>query len=167
MTRTSIAALVVATAATIALAGVRVNGQAEAAAPGLRGIRSKAEIDRIVAGLRSGALKGPQALFQEPNGTYRVYTSYIDRRKGIPDIHVNDDEIFVVLSGSAACTLGGDLENRTVGPDHDFHGDRIVGGTTTTVGVGDIVSAPHGTAHQMDPGDGHILYAVIKIIRKP
>jgi len=164
MKRTSIAILTLAIA--LAVAGVRVNGQPEAAAPGLRGIRSKAEIDAIVTGLRSGTLKGPQALFQEPNGTYRVYTSYIDHRKGIADIHVTDDEIFVILSGSARCTLGGDIDNKTLGADHDYHGDRVVGGTTRTVAPGDIVSAPHGTAHQMDPGDGHILYVVIKILRK-
>ena len=60
------------------------------------------------------------------------------------------------------------LNNAPIGSDdHDFHGNTIVGGTTKTVAEGDIVSAPHGTAHQMDPGDGHILYIVIKIIRKP
>jgi mannose-6-phosphate isomerase-like protein (cupin superfamily) len=163
MRRTSIAVL--ALAAALAMTGARVNGQAEPPA-GLRGVRSKAEIDALVAGLRSGALKGPQSLFEVPNGSYRVYTSYIDHRKGVADIHVDDDEIFVVLSGSAACTLGGDIENKTLGPGSDYHGATIIGGTTRTIGVGDIVSAPHGTAHQMDPGDGHVLYIVIKIIGK-
>jgi mannose-6-phosphate isomerase-like protein (cupin superfamily) len=166
MKRTSIA--IAALAAVLTISGVRVNGQSDAAAPGLRGVRTKAEIDAIVAGLRSGALKGPQALFREPDGAYRVYTSYIDHRKGVADIHINDDEVFVILSGLATCTLGGDIQNKTIGSDdHDFHGNTIVGGTTKTVAEGDIVSAPHGTAHQMDPGDGHILYIVIKIIRKP
>jgi hypothetical protein len=152
--------------AVLVMGGAHLNGQPEATA-GLRGVRAKADIDAIVAGLRNGTLKGPQSLFEVPNGPYRVYTSYIDHRKGVADIHVDDDEIFVVLSGSAACTLGGDIENKTLAAaDHTYHGDRIVGGTTKTIAAGDIVSAPRGTAHQMDPGDGHVLYVVIKILRK-
>jgi mannose-6-phosphate isomerase-like protein (cupin superfamily) len=132
----------------------------------LRGIKSKSELDALVAKLRAGELKGPQSLFEKERGTYRVYTSHIDKRKGMADIHPDDDEIFLVLSGSARCTLGGDIaEKKLVGTD--YHGTQIVGGTTTTVSAGDIVSAPRGTAHQMDPGTGHVLYVVIKIIGKP
>lgn len=137
------------------------------ASPGLRGIESKADLDALVSRLRSGELKGPQKLFEEDHGTYRVYTSYIDNRRGVADIHVNDDELFLVLSGSAQCTLGGDIADKKVGLDGDYHGAQVVGGTTRTVAVGDIVSAPRGTAHQMDPGTGHILYVVVKIIGKP
>ncbi len=139
-----------------------------AANPGLRGIKSKSEIDGLVAGLRAGKLKGPQPLFQEERGTYRVYTSFIDRRKGVADIHVDDDEVFLILSGSARCTLGGDIVNKTRGgDDNDYHGSEIVGGETRTIGAGDVISAPRGTAHQMDPGTGHVLYIVIKIKGKP
>lgn len=152
----------------LAIGAAGAGAQAPASLPGLTGIRSKAEIDALVARLRSGALKGAQPLFEQEHGTYRVYTSYIDHRKGLADIHVDDDEIFVVLSGAAQCTLGGDIANKTLGPGpaRDYHGTEIVGGVTRAIAEGDVVSAPRGTAHQMDAGTGHILYIVIKIIGK-
>lgn len=133
----------------------------------LRGVRSKADLEALVARLRSGELKGPQALFQgDPQGPYRVYTSYISNRKGLADIHTTDDEIFVVLSGSALCTLGGDIPDKKL-EGRDYHGPLVVGGVTRQVAAGDIVSAPRGTPHQMDPGSGHIVYVVIKIFGQP
>ena len=140
-----------------------LSGQTGRGAEGLSGIKSKAELEKIVAGLRSGELKDAQALFDAaPQGPYRIYTSYISARKGRADIHPQDDEIFVVLSGSARCTIGGDIPDKRL-EGHDYHGTSVSGGVTREVGVGDIVSAPRGTAHQMDPGSGHILYVVIKV----
>ena len=148
-------------------ASVGLLAQPKPSEEGLRGIKSRTELEAVVSKLRSGELKGPQTLFQADHGPYRIYTSYIDNRKGAADIHVADDEIFVVLSGSAQCTLGGDIADKKLGPENDYHGTQVVGGVTRPVAAGDIVSAPRGTAHQMDPGAGHILYVVIKIIGKP
>lgn len=134
---------------------------------GLRGVKSKAELEALVSKLRSGQLKGPQTLFEGDKGPYRIYTSYIDNRKGVADIHALDDEVFVVLSGSAQCTLGGDIADKKLIQENEYRGTQIVGGVTRPVAAGDIVSAPHGTAHQMDPGAGHVLYVVIKMIKNP
>jgi mannose-6-phosphate isomerase-like protein (cupin superfamily) len=150
-------------AATLGAAGV-LPAQTKPGPEALRGVKSKSDLDAIVAKLRSGELKGPQALFEaEPQGPYRVYTSYINARKGLADIHPTDDEIFVILSGSAECTLGGDIPDKKL-EGRDYHGPAVVGGVTRSVAAGDIVSAPRGTAHQMDPGAGHVLYVVIKIL---
>jgi mannose-6-phosphate isomerase-like protein (cupin superfamily) len=130
----------------------------------LRGHRRKAEIDALVEGLRSGRLQGAQEIFARDGGPYRVYTSYIEKRVGHADIHAQDDEIFLVLSGAADCTLGGDISDKTLVRNGEYRGTRIVGGSTSPVGPGDIISAPRGTAHQMDPGQGHILYVVIKVM---
>ena len=126
-------------------------------------IKTRAEIDALVKGLREGTLKGPQALFEREGGPHRIYTSFIDRRKGAADIHATDDEIFLVMSGAADCTLGGDIEDQTLARPNEYRGTRIVGGVTRRVGPGDVVSAPRGTPHQMDPGQGHIVYLVIKV----
>lgn len=130
----------------------------------LAGWSSKATLDDVVTRLRSGALTGPQPVFERPNGPYRVYTSFIDRRKGAADIHEADDEIFLVLSGSARSTLGGRIVDGTRTAPREQRGTVIEGGTTRDVGPGDLVSAPRGTPHQMDPGNGHVLYVVIKVI---
>lgn len=133
----------------------------------LAGWKSRAELDALVASLRSGELEGEQAIFRREDGPYRVYTSFIDNRRGIADIHEKDDEIFVVISGSARSTLGGTLVASTRRSRYELRGTHIAGGSTRQVGVGDIISAPRGTAHQMDATGGHILYIVIKVIGRP
>ena len=133
-------------------------------ADALRGVKTKQQLEELVAKLRSGELEGAQAIFEREGGPYRIYTSYIDNRKGGADIHVADDEIFVVLSGSAELTLGGDIADKRLARENEYRGTVMAGGTTRSVAAGDIISAPRGTAHQMDPGEGHILYVVIKVI---
>ena len=133
-------------------------------ADSLAGWAPRAELDAVVAKLRSGELKGPQTLFERPDGPYRVYTSFIDGRKGAADIHAADDEVYVVLSGSARSTLGGDITDKKRTAPNEYRGTQISGGVSRTVGVGDIISAPRGTAHQMDATGGHILYVVIKVM---
>jgi mannose-6-phosphate isomerase-like protein (cupin superfamily) len=147
--------------------GLAVAAQPAGESDPLRGFKHRAEIEALVRGLREGTLTGPQALFAREGGPYRVYTSFIDGRKGAADIHATDDEIFVVLSGEADCTLGGDIADKTLARPHEYRGTRIAGGITSRVGPGDIVSAPRGTAHQMDPGAGHVLYIVIKVAGAP
>lgn len=147
---------------TIVLATCVTLGAQPAKAPDpLVGVKTKAEIDQIVKKIRSGELTGPQNLFERDKGQYRIYTSYIDNRKGGADIHV-DDEVFVVLSGSAQVTLGGDITDKTSPSPNEFRGSVIAGGASRQIGAGDIVSVPRGVAHQMNPGTGHILYIVIK-----
>ncbi len=129
----------------------------------LAGVKTKADIDALIAEIRSGELKGTQALFERENGPYRIYTSYIENRKGAADIHGTDDEVFLILSGSAEVTLGGDVTDKKATADNEFRGTTIAGGSTHSVGPGDIISIPRGTAHQMNPGTGHVLYIVIKM----
>ena len=149
-------------AASVTMAGGAVAHGGDA--DGLRGVKSRQELAEIVDRLRSGEVEGAQTLFERPDGPYRIYTSYIDNRKGAADIHVVDDEIFVVLSGSAQLTLGGDIADKRLARENEYRGTAITGGSTVSVSAGDIVSAPRGTAHQMDPGTGHVLYVVIKVM---
>lgn len=145
----------------------RGQAQAPAVPDALVGWKSQVELDALVATLRRGELKGPQTLFERPRGPYRIYTSFIDNRRGAADIHETDDEIFIVLSGGGRSTLGGDIADPRATAAHEIRGTRIVDGVSRTVGVGDIISAPRGTPHQMDATGGHILYVVIKIIGLP
>jgi mannose-6-phosphate isomerase-like protein (cupin superfamily) len=156
MSRRALAILLLVTGAALAQTG--------APATSLGGVKTKAEIDALVARIRSGELQGPQTLFERENGPYRIYTSYIDARKGAADIHVADDEIFLIVSGSAQFTLGGDLVDKKLARENEYRGTVIAGGVTRPVATGDIASAPRGTPHQMDPGSGHVLYIVIKVI---
>jgi len=129
----------------------------------LAGVKTKTELEQLVAKIRSGELKGPQMLFDRDKGPYQIYTSFIEKRKGAADIHGADDEIFVILDGAATATLGGDVTDKKPSGEHEFRGTTIAGGVRRPVAAGDLVSVPRGTPHQMDAGSGEVLYLVIKI----
>ena len=131
---------VLSTAAVVLGAACLLQAQTSVPSNPLAGWVQQAELDQLVAKLRSGELKGPQTLFERTDGPYRVYTSFIDQRKGAADIH----------------------EAKATGP-HEYRGTAIDGGVTRTVAAGDIVSVPRGTPHQMDATGGHVLYVVVKI----
>jgi mannose-6-phosphate isomerase-like protein (cupin superfamily) len=143
--------------------GMTVLAETSPPADRLVGVKTKAEIDALVSKIQAGELKGPQMLFDREKGPYQIYTSFIEKRKGAADIHAVDDEVFLIVSGSAMATLGGDVTDRKPTGENEFRGTTIAGGTTRAVGVGDIVSVPHGTAHQMDASTGQVLYLVIKM----
>jgi len=147
----------------LAACGLILLAQQTAPLDPLAGVKTKAEIDALVAKVRSGELKGAQNLFEKENGPYRVYTSFIDNRKGAADLHGVDDEIFLIMSGSAEVTLGGEIVDAKATAEKELRGTIIKGGTTRSVAAGDMISIPHGTAHQMNPGKGRVLYIVIKI----
>ena len=147
----------------IAVCGLLLSARQTAPVDKLAGVKTKAEIDALFAKVRSGELTGAQNLFNQDKGPYRVYTSVIENRKGAADIHGLDDEIFLIVGGSAEVTLGGDITDKKSTAANEFRGTVIAGGTTRSVAVGDIISIPRGMAHQMNPGKGQVLYVVIKI----
>ncbi len=128
----------------------------------LAGVKTKAELDQLVAKIRAGELKGPQMLFDRENGPYQVYTSFIEKRRGAADIHAAADEIFLILHGAATVTLGGNVTDKTLTGENEFRGTTIAGGVSRPVAEGDVISVPRGTPHQMDAGTGDVLYLVIK-----
>ncbi len=146
----------------LAACGLILLAQQTAPLDPLAGVKTKAAIDGLVAKVRSGELKGAQNLFERDKGPYRVYTSFIDNRKGAADIHAVDDEIFLIASGAAEVTLGGDITDKKSTAENEFRGTIIKGGTATRVAVGDMISIPAGTAHQMNATGGQVVYLVIK-----
>lgn len=144
--------------------GLVLLGQTKAKDDTLAGVKKKTEIDALVEKILQGEVEGPQSLFERENGPYRIITSYINNRKGVAESHGNVDELFLILSGSAEFTLGGEIVDKKAIRENEFRGLAIDGGTIHSIGVGDLISIPRGLAHQMNPGTGHILYIVIKII---
>lgn len=100
------------------------------------------------------------------DGRYSIDSSYFHaKHKAEAQAHTEIDEIFVVLSGAAQVTLGGDLTDKFFqrGDKTQLRGTGIKGGTVRRVAQGDLVSIPRGTPHHVDPGEGYIVYMVIKI----
>jgi mannose-6-phosphate isomerase-like protein (cupin superfamily) len=139
------------------------------AVPGdkLAGVVTKAELDSLAAKLLSGELKGTQTLFDREGGPYKIYTSFIQNRKGAADLHAGDDEIFLIISGAAQVTLGGEITDKKATAENELRGSVIANGKVLSVTAGDMISIPRGTAHQMNPGTGHVLYVVIKMTSHP
>ncbi|MBE3129542.1 MAG: hypothetical protein IMZ54_02340 [Acidobacteria bacterium] len=133
----------------------------------LTGVVTKAELDALAAKLRSGELKGMQTLFDREGGPYKIYTSFIQNRKGAADLHALDDEIFLIISGAAEVTLGGEITDKKATAENELRGSVIANGKVSSVTAGDMISIPRGTAHQMNPGTGHVLYVVIKMTSHP
>lgn len=158
MKKTTLAGMIVLAACALAVLAAQT-----APLDKLAGVKTKAEIETLVAKVLSGELKGPQNLFEKDKGPYRIYTSFIEKRKGAADLHGADDEIFLIVSGAAVVTLGGDITDKKATAENEFRGSVIKGGTATPVAAGDMVSIPAGTAHQMDASGGQVLYLVIKI----
>jgi mannose-6-phosphate isomerase-like protein (cupin superfamily) len=134
----------------------------------LAGVKSRAELEQLDVLLRAGAVPPEisRQLFAKEGAAYSIDTSYFANRTQTPQLHVNYDEVFVVLSGAARLRLGGEL---VAGKPHnndpnEIRSPNMKGGITQTVAAGDVISVPRGTVHQVNPGVGHIHYMVIKVM---
>jgi quercetin dioxygenase-like cupin family protein len=160
--------LLLAGLAATAMAGGVSSGAGE---DGFAGVKSRAELEQLDVLLRAGAVPPEisRQLFKREGAAYSIDTSYFANRTQTPQLHVQYDEIFVVLSGAATLRLGGELiEGKPHGGDaNEIRSPNMKGGITRTVATGDVISVPRGTVHQVQPGIGHIHYMVIKIMGKP
>lgn len=166
MRRLFLAAVVAA-----ALAG-GVSAQAPAAHNGIQdalaGVKTRAEIEQIDVLARAGAVPPElsRELFAREGAAYSIDTSYFANRVQTPQLHLTYDEVFVVLSGAAKLTLGGELVNGKPhnGDPLEIRSPEMKGGTKQTIAAGDVISVPRGTVHFVNPGVGHIHYMVIKVM---
>jgi quercetin dioxygenase-like cupin family protein len=129
------------------------------------GVVTKADLQQLAAKLKSGELKGSIMVFNSAD-RYALTTSYFAKKKQIPHLHAGHDEIMLIVSGSGKFTLGGELINGA--PEDGYKWDEVMGteikgGAVYDVKEGDIISAPRGTPHMMDAGDGSVVYIVIKV----
>jgi len=155
-----------------ALASAAVGSVSSAAGEGgLVGVKSRTELEQLDVLLRAGAVppEVSRKLFSQEGAAYSIDTSYFQNRTQTPQLHVTYDEIFVVLSGAATLTLGGELIDGKVyqGDPAEVRSPNMKGGSTRTIATGDVVSVPRGTVHQVKTGVGHIHYMVIKVMGKP
>ena len=130
---------------------------------GLTGFKTKAELDAIVAKFQSGELNRAQLLFGRDHGAYHAGINRISGRH-IAEMHMNKDEFFVVLAGSATMTVGGtltDAKPRSALDPSEVRGVAITGGKSQKISAGDVISVPFGTPHEINPGNGEIVYICV------
>jgi len=68
---------------------------------------------------------------------------------GVGELHERFDDLMIVEEGSATLVTGGSLVDPKTGENGEIRGTSVQGGTSKTIGVGDVVIVPAGVPHQM------------------
>jgi mannose-6-phosphate isomerase-like protein (cupin superfamily) len=69
------------------------------------------------------------------------------KKPGRPAIHPTQGEYAIVLEGSGTLVFGGTMADPEVSNPNLVQGSRIEGGTTRTLGPGDVILIPAGVPH--------------------
>lgn len=82
---------------------------------------------------------------------------------GATEIHENWSDIFIVQSGEADVTIGGDVSGALATAPGEWRGGTITGGHVRHVRTGDILWIPAGMPHLTIPtGDAPFRYLTVK-----
>jgi len=75
-------------------------------------------------------------------------------KSGVGELHQNFDDLMIVEEGTAKLMTGGSLVDPKPGDNGEVRGTSVQGGTSKTIGVGDVVIVPAGVPHQilLEPG---------------
>ena len=97
---------------------------------------------------------------------YGNYSFMVAHREGTgeAEYHATQADIFVVQSGAATLTVGGELvDGKTTAPN-ELRATSIKGGEEKKLAAGDIVTIPAKVAHQvkLEPGK-EFTYFVVKV----
>ena len=95
-------------------------------------------------------------------GTFAVQTSRRVKPGG-PEVHMNQDEVMYVVSGSATLVTGGAITGLREGKNGNVGGTGIEGGVEQKIGKGDVVAVPKGTPHWFKEVPEPINYYVVKV----
>ena len=136
---------------------------AQAPAPGYR--LSAAEVVRLDDGLRAKAraAKAPAGL--DYVMTQGAYALRLDVRNGpAPDVHTypTQSELFMILSGSGAATVGGRLVDPHV-EGEQLRAPTSTGGKPLTFGPGDVLLIDENTPFGITRVDGELILATVHL----
>lgn len=83
---------------------------------------------------------------------------------GVPEVHERWSDIFIVQTGEADVTLGGEVDGATMTAPTEWRGGTISGGHVRHIGPGDVLWIPAGTPHLTVPtSDTPFRYLTVKI----
>jgi glc operon protein GlcG len=105
------------------------------------------------------ALKRNGVLFS--TAEFKVNASRRDAA-GQAEVHLQDTDIFYVLSGSASLVTGGEVVDPAATEPNEIRGSRIVGGHTQELRAGDVVSIARGVPHWFSAVKSPLEYYVVK-----
>ena len=111
---------------------------------------SSAEVQQLIAKAKTDR-KGDAPTTIEPILAFGTYHANLEYRPiaGPAALHDTENEVMVVIEGSATITMGGQMVNPTRPNPTNQSAASISGGSDTAIGKGDFIMVPHGTPHQI------------------
>ncbi len=85
---------------------------------------------------------------------------------GVGELHQNFDDLMVVEEGSATLVTGGSLVDPKPGVNGEIRGTSVQGGTSKSIGVGDVVIVPAGMPHQILLAPGTVYKSLVAKIKE-
>lgn len=153
------ASLLIAMSSGIAAAAAQANNSGPASPPGFAsGADVQAQIHAMLA-----AMKPDQGFLWRPlvRDGETVAAIEIWKKPGRPAVHPAEAEYAIVLEGSGTLVSGGTLADARTSNASLVEGSRIEGGTTRTLGAGDVILIPAGVPHWFGiTGDRLILLGI-------
>ncbi len=97
------------------------------------------------------------------NGNYSFMVAHREG-SGEAEFHAVQADIFVVQSGEATITIGGELVDAKTTAPNEMRAASIKGGSEKKLAAGDAITIPAKVAHQMKLAPGkEITYFVVKV----
>ena len=111
---------------------------------------SSAEVQQLIAKAKADR-KGDAPTTTEPILVFGSYHANLEYRPiaGPAALHDTENEVMVVIEGSATITMGGQMVNPARPNPANQTAATISGGTDTAIAKGDFIMVPHGTPHQI------------------
>lgn len=130
-----------------ASAGV-ATASAQAPAPAPSGFASSADVQAQLRDMLA-AMKPDQGFMWRPlvRDGANVAAIEIWKKPGRPAVHPAEAEYAIVLEGSGALVSGGTMADPKPKNATLIEGSQIEGGTTRTLGPGDVILVPAGVPH--------------------
>ena len=85
---------------------------------------------------------------------------------GVGELHENFDDLMIVEEGSATLVTGGSLVDPKPGANGEVRGTSVQGGSSKTIGVGDVVIVPAGVPHQILLEPGTVYKAMVAKVKE-
>jgi hypothetical protein len=85
---------------------------------------------------------------------------------GVGELHENFDDLMIVEEGSATLVTGGSLVEPKPGANGEVRGTSVQGGTSKTIGVGDVVIVPAGVPHQILLAPGMVYKSMVAKVKE-
>jgi mannose-6-phosphate isomerase-like protein (cupin superfamily) len=107
-----------------------------------------------------------QKLAGQTLGDYGNHAAQVSHREadGVAELHVKQNDIFVVISGEASLVTGGEMVEQQMIQPGEVRARFINKGAKKTLKPGDIVHIPAGTPHQLFVESGkEFTYFVFKV----